>query len=276
MHSTLKQSMRTGVRSTIAGIAALLLALVQSGCADTKNDPKMSEVDRQRLAAAEMVEKSAQRADSILKHSQTEGFRNMLGGVRGVFIAPAITGGAAFVGLRQGTGYLMRRHGKDWSDPVFFRLTDTSAGFQFGAKVERTIILLMTDPAVDNFADGQMTIGATGGMAIGPTGVGGSGAGGVSGGLEEIILTSNEGVFIGGGWSGIQPKPEKTINDDIYGPNTDIRAVLDRPGGDYAPAREIRAKLTQMVLEAWDTSHKTSPPTTFPAAPRVPAPSKLR
>jgi lipid-binding SYLF domain-containing protein len=269
--------MRTRARWVTASIAALLLPFAQSGCADsTKDPPQMSEADRQWLAAAEMVERSGARADSILRHSQTEGFRNMLGGVRGVFIAPAIVGGAAILGYRGGTGYLMRRHGKDWSDPVFFSLTDTSAGFQFGGKFERTVILLMTDTAVDNFVAAEMTIGGTGGIAIGPTGIGGSGAGGVSGGLEEIILTSNQGVFFGGGWSGIQPKPEKTINDDIYGANADIRAILDRPGGTYAPAKEIRAKLTQMVTEAWDTSHKTTPPATAPAFRLVPDPPKKR
>ena len=82
------------------------------------------------------------------------------------------------------------------------------------------------------------------------------GAGEIKGGLEELILTTNKGAFVGGGWAGIQPKPAKTVNDDTYGPNADLKAILNSPGGKYAPAKPVRAKLTEMVVQAWDVSGK--------------------
>ena len=46
----------------------------------------------------------------------------MLGGVRGVFLAPDLTDEAAIFGIERGTGFLLRRHGKEWSDPVFVQV----------------------------------------------------------------------------------------------------------------------------------------------------------
>ena len=114
------------------------------------------------------------------------------------------------------------------------------------------LVLLMTDMAVDNFVKGQMEIGGSGGFALGSWGVGAAGAGGIKGGLEELILTTNQGAFVGGGWAGIQPKPAKRINDDTYGPGANVKTILSTPGGKYAPAKPVRAKLSEMVMQAWN------------------------
>jgi lipid-binding SYLF domain-containing protein len=248
MKSARKKSLITVL--LIAGIPLL----ASGGCAHTSKQPEMSPTQREQTIAAQMVALGSSHAESLLNHSQTESLRNMLGGARGVFLSPDVSGGAALVGYETGTGFLMRRHGKEWSDPVFFTLSSTNVGIQVGAKTERLLILFMTDLAVDNFVNGNMEAGGTGGFAIGTWGFGGAGAGGITGGLEEIILTTNEGAFVGGGWAGIQPKPAKKINDDTYGPNTDIKSILNVPGGKYTPARQVRARLSEMVVEAWNLS----------------------
>jgi hypothetical protein len=109
----------------------------------------------------------------------------------------------------------------------------------------------MTDAAVDNFVKGNMELGGTGGFAIGTWGAGVAGAGEIKGGLEELVMTTNQGAFVGGGWAGIQPKPATIINDDAYGANADIRSILAVSGGRYVPANALRAKLTEIVVEAW-------------------------
>jgi hypothetical protein len=114
----------------------------------------------------------------------------------------------------------------------------------------------MTDMAIDRFMKGKMEIGGTGGFALGKWGLGVACAGGASGGLEEVVVTANQGAFLGGGWTDIQPQPANVINDDIYGPNADLHAILMAPGGRFAPANPVRARLSQMVVEAWDTSSK--------------------
>jgi lipid-binding SYLF domain-containing protein len=236
-----------GLLPARCALAAALLVVAAAGCAHDKSakGPSVTAVAKDQTTAARIVEQGSSHAEAFLHHSQTEGIRNMLGGVRGVFMAPAITGGAALVGYESGTGFVMRRHGKDWSDPVFFTLSGMSAGWQVGGKEERMVVLLMTDTAVDNFIKGQMEIGGTGGFALGTWGMGAAGAGGIKGGLEELILTTNQGAFVGGGWAGIQPRPAKQINDELYRPGADLKQVLSVPGGRYAPAIPVRVDRSQ-------------------------------
>jgi lipid-binding SYLF domain-containing protein len=205
-----------------------------------------------QVAAKRMVELGAEHGESFLAHSQTKAIRNMLGGVRGVYLAPDLTDEAAILGIERGTGFLLRRHGKDWSDPVFVLFSETSLGYQAGVKKSHMLILLMTDTAVDNFVKGKMALGGTGGFAIGTYGLGVSGTGELKGGLEMIMLSTNEGAFGGGGWAEVKPVLATKLNDAIYGKNADVNQILAVRGGKYGPAIKVRQVLSQMVLEAWE------------------------
>src|SRR3954452_9430605 len=235
---------------------AIALTLAAAGCSQDKK-PDAAAVPTQQAIASDMINLGSDHAGNFLKYSQAEGIRNMIGGARGIFISPSVTGGAAFVGYETGTGFLMRRHGSDWSDPVFFTLSGTSAGFQAGAKQQKVMVLLMTDAAVDSFVKGEIDLGGTGGFAIGSWGVGVSGTGQINGGLEQLTVTINEGAFLGAAWPGIKANPAKQINDAAYGPNTDLMTILNAHGGRYAPAKQVRAKLTAIVLQAWDVEARS-------------------
>ncbi len=243
-------------RSVGSLICIAFVAAATQGCTHTPPPTPAEAAQSEKTVAAQMIKLGTEHTDGFLTHSQTLAIRNMLGGVRGIFVAPDISGGAAFVGVESGTGFVMRRHGATWSDPVFYKLSITSAGWEAGAKSSRMLILMMTDAAVDNFIKGNMEIGGTGGFALGNYGAGASGAGEMKGGLELLILTTNKGAFLGGGWADTKPTPATKLNDDIYGPNANVNAILAAPGGKYAPATELRTRLAKMVAEAWDVSGK--------------------
>ena len=120
----------------------------------------------------------------------------------------------------------MRRHNQEWSDPVFFSLSQASAGFQAGVKKSHVIMLLMTDTAVDNFVKGNMPIGGSGGFTIGKYGLNVSGAGGPTGGLELLMLSTSEGLSLGSGIATLVPKLNTKLNDQAYGTGTN----RTRPG----------------------------------------------
>ncbi len=237
--------------ASVVLVASLAAAL--SGCAHT-NEPGASAntASATQAGAARMVELGAEHGESFLAHSQTKAIRNMLGGVRGVFLAPDLRDEAAILGIERGTGFLLRRHGKEWSDPVFVLFSETSLGYQAGVKESHMLILLMTDEAVNNFVQGKTELGGTGGFAIGTYGLGVSGTGGLKGGLEMIMLSTNEGAFAGGGWAEAKSSLATQLNDGIYGANADVSQILATPGGKYAPAIKIRRVLSQMVAEAWE------------------------
>jgi len=205
-----------------------------------------------KTAAAQMVDLGRIHTDKFLSYSQTEGLRNILGGARGIFIAPNTGGGAFIAGLNAGTGFLMRRHGENWSDPIFFDITETSAGFQLGIKKSNVIILLMTDAAVNNFINGSMRVGGSGGITLGSYGLSISGAGGTDGGLELLIISASQGVSLGGGIASFQPKLDAKLNTQAYGSNVDAKSVLATSGGKCAAALKLRHDLSQMVRQAWD------------------------
>ena len=241
------------VSSMVSAVLVAFLAAALSGCAHTSGSgAAVDAASATQAVAKRMVELGAEHGESFLSHSQTRAIRNMLGGVRGVFLAPDLTTEAAILGIEHGTGFLLRRHGKDWSDPVFVLFSETSVGYQAGVKESHTLILLMTDEAVNNFVKGKMELGGTGGFAIGTYGLGVSGTGELKGGLEMIILSTNKGAFAGGGWAEVTPVLASKLNDEIYGKNADVSQILAVPGGKYGPAIKVRQVLSQMVGEAWE------------------------
>ena len=243
-------------RHVLPMVSAVLLAFLSAGlpgCAHTSQPGTAADSAPVTQAAAKrMVELGAEHGESFLAHSQTRAIRNMLGGVRGVFLAPDLTDEAAIFGIERGTGFLLRRHGKEWSDPVFVQFSETSIGYQAGVKESHMLVLLMTDTAVDNFVKGKMELGGTGGFALGTYGVGVSGTGEIKGGLEMIMLSTNKGAFAGGGWAEVTPVLASKLNDAIYGKNADVSQILAVRGGTYEPAIKVRQLLSQIVVQAWE------------------------
>lgn len=245
--------MASGASSLLSVVLVALLAATLSGCAPTSMPPAAADAASATQAVAKrMVELGAEHGERFLTHSQARAVRNMLGGARAVFLAPDLTDEAAILGIERGTGFLLRRHGKEWSDPVFAIFSEASLGYQAGVKKSHMLILLMTDTAVDNFIRGKIELGGTGGFAIGTYGLGVSGTGGIKGGLEMIMLSTNEGAFGGGGWAEVTPALAMNLNDEIYGKSANVSQILAVPGGKYAPAIKLRNLLGRMVVEAWE------------------------
>lgn len=233
-------------------LSLALFPVVGVGCGP-KNQPEagQKQVHPSDTAAGQMIELGRTKSMGLLNNKQAEGIRNIIGGASGIFIAPNLGGGSLILGVDAGTGFLMRRHGLQWSDPVFYSLTQTSAGFQIGIKNAHVIVLLMTDTAIKEFTSGNMKIGGSGGITVGTYGISVSGAGALDSGLELLIISSSQGVAIGGGIATIDPTPAKELNQQAYGPDPDPKTILSTPGGRYIPAAALRDDLTAIVSKAW-------------------------
>ena len=231
-------------------ILAAAIAVALAACSNSKKETA-AEVDTDQSSSARIVQVGAEKMQHFLSFEQADAIKNMLGGARAVFIAPYVQGEAALIGMENGTGYLMCRHGEKWSDPVFYKITQYSVGYQGGAKEEHMVMLFMTDKAVTDFTKGKMDIAGSGGFALGTIGAGASGAGGIKGGLELLIVSTDEGAYIGSGMGTMTPQPATDINDAIYGPHANLAAILGGNGGKYRPADAVRATLSKWVAEAW-------------------------
>ena len=94
-------SLARHVSSMISAALVALVAMALSSCAHT-SDPgtAASAASATQAGAARMVELGAEHGEKFLAHSETRAIRNMLGGVRGVFLAPDLTAEAAIFGRR--------------------------------------------------------------------------------------------------------------------------------------------------------------------------------
>ena len=201
--------------------------------------------------AINMVEKNGAHLKSFFSHSQAEAIRNIIGAARAVYFAPEVTAAGLLVGLEKGKGMVLRRHGQEWSDPVFLSLSEYSIGMQIGIKESALIMLMMTDEAVDDLVKGLQKMAGSGGFALGDWGVGASGGGGIHGGLEVLTVTTSKGAVLGGGLADMKMHDMKDLNQAVYGGSYDMNAILSRPGGKFKQADDLRAHLKEAVVKSW-------------------------
>ena len=213
--------------------------------------PQSSKAEDNMQTVIEMMKKNSAHLKSFFSHKQAEAIRNVIGAARAVYFAPEVTKGGFLVGLEKGNGMILRRHGQEWSDPVFLSLSEYSIGTQIGVKESALIMLIMTDEAVDDLVKGLQKMAGTGGFALGNWGMGASGGGGVHGGLEVLTVTTAKGAFLGGGLADMKMSEMKKLNQAAYGTNYDMNTILSKPGGKFKQANELRSHLKEAVIKSW-------------------------
>jgi len=213
--------------------------------------PRSAKAEDNLQTTIEMMKKNAAHMKSFFSHKQAEAIRNIIGAARAVYFAPEVTEGGFLVGLAKGQGMVLRRHGQEWSDPVFLSLSEYSVGTQIGVKESALIMIMMTDEAVDDLVKGLQKMAGTGGFALGGWGVGASGGGGVHGGLEVLTVTTSKGAFLGGGLADMKMSEMKKLNQTAYGAGYDMSAILSKPGGKFKQANELRSHLKEAVIKSW-------------------------
>jgi len=60
---------------------------------------------------------------------------------------------------------MFRRHGSDWSDPVFLTFAKYSVGIQASGTHNEVIVLVLTESIADGLIDGVSNLGGGGGFA---------------------------------------------------------------------------------------------------------------
>jgi lipid-binding SYLF domain-containing protein len=213
--------------------------------------PQSTQAEDNLQTVIEMMKKNSAHLKSFFSHKQAEAIRNVIGAARAVYFAPEVTKGGFLVGLEKGKGMILRRHGQEWSDPVFLSLSEYSVGTQIGVKESALIMLIMTDDAVDDLAKGLQKMAGSGGFALGNWGMGASGGGGLHGGLEVITVTTAKGAFLGGGLSDMKMSEIKKLNQSAYGAGYEMSAILSKPGGKLKAADSLRAHLKEAVIKSW-------------------------
>jgi len=234
---------RYGVRRHLALTflaLGLCLSLVQAARAD------------EAARAAALAQSANKALMSFFNDPRWVALRNLMGGARAIYVAPSDKEAGFLLAAAGGDGILIRRHGADWSDPIFMSINQVSLGMQAGVAEQSLVMVIMTDQGVDDLVAGVMRVGGTGQFTLANWGAGGGGSGGISGGLQVLTVATSQGLFGGGGISGMNMAPKDAYNSAIYGANADLSAVIARPGGHMAGAAALRETLRRAVVQSWN------------------------
>jgi lipid-binding SYLF domain-containing protein len=207
--------------------------------------------DALRARATTLVEAANKVLYQFFADLKWVALRNLMGSARAIYIAPADKEAGLQIGEAGGDGVLLRRHGVDWSDPVFMRINHLSVGMLAGTAEQSLIIVIMTDAGVDNLMAGVMRVGGSGQITFGNWGAGGGGSNGALGGLQVITVSTSKGLFEGSGLSGMKMSPRDAFNQAAYGSDVDLSAVIAGRGGQMVAAAGLQATLRQAVDQSW-------------------------
>jgi lipid-binding SYLF domain-containing protein len=204
-----------------------------------------------RDKADKLIRTATTSVRNFLVNPKWQAVRNLLGGARAIFIVPHDVQGGFLLTASGGEGVLLRRHGDQWSDPIFLHIGGVGLGFEAGGEDESFAMVIMTDAGVDQLIDGVVRLGGSGGFALADLGVEGAGAGSIGSGIEVLSVATTKGLFAGSGIQGTKLWPGESYNSAVYGPGSNLAAIANGRGGQVSSASELRTELAKAVIEAW-------------------------
>ncbi len=199
-----------------------------------------------------LLAESASHLEGFGSHSQAEAIINLAGAAKAVVIIPDEIAASLIVGYKRGTGAIFRRHGNDWSDPVFLTFAKYGIGIQAGASNNEVIVLVLTNSVADGLIDGVSNLGGSGGFALGSLGMGSSGGGSVGGGLEMFSISTRAGLQLGGSIENTHVSAAEDFNKAAWGEGYDMESILSQPGGKLESASKLREALVRATEKSFD------------------------
>ena len=178
-----------------------------------------------------------------------EAVRNLTGVARGVVILPRGGQVGLLIGGQWGKGFMFVRHGENWSDPVFVKMSSLQLGFLAGGQSVDLIGALLTKRALERVLTGKAMVGGSGDLTVG-AGISARAAGGTTGGIEFMSVSTDKGLYFGGSVEDLHIRVDQKMNHLAYGKNFDLDNIVSSAHGTYAPARDLREKLKHAAHQA--------------------------
>ena len=100
----------------------------------------------------------------------------MLHTAKAVLIIPKLVKGGFIFGAEGGSGVLLKRNGRSWSQPAFFTLGSASFGLQIGLQQAQLVFIIMSDRALAGIVHGETKLGAGAGLTVVTLSAGAEGA----------------------------------------------------------------------------------------------------
>ena len=171
----------------------------------------------------------------------------VLSRAKGVFVIPHYGKGALIVGGQGGGGVVLARRGGTWTDPAFFSIGGASIGAQAGGEGGSVVMLLMTDKAVNKFANSNNTWSLNGNAGL--TVATWSGKGQANTGNGDVVIWSNTNGLYGGLTASVTDiTPDTDLDRTYYGRQITSQQLLSGNVSPSAPnSRPLRDALSTRV-----------------------------
>ncbi len=180
--------------------------------------------------AKEVFSESVITTEALLQDKSMSQLREYLPYARAIMIFPSVLSGGFLLGLKGGTGLLVARRGKGWSDPGFVRLRGVSFGFQIGGEKTEAMFLIMTEKGLDAVSSDNIKLGADVGVAALSKGISASAATTASA-TDIYSFGSSSGLFAGISIEGARLEQAAELNQAFYGEPLENRVLTGRIGG---------------------------------------------
>jgi lipid-binding SYLF domain-containing protein len=152
--------------------------------------------------------------------------RNMFNQARAVLIIPALVKGGFIFGAEGGDGVLVARNGKHWSSPAFYSMASASFGLQIGLEKAEIVLLIMSDRALKGIEQGDVKLGAGGGLTVVNLSGGAEAATPANLAGDIVVWTSASGAYGGLTLNGSVLKAMDDWNTSFYGKPSSVPDIL--------------------------------------------------
>lgn len=144
-----------------------------------------------------------------------------------VIIPGAKKGGFILAG-QYGRGFASCRQpdGKGWTAPAAMRMEGGSIGFQAGGQETDIILLVMNQKGMERLTSSKFTLGGDASIAAGPVGRSTTAATDITMRAEILSWSRSRGVFGGISLKGSTLRPDRDVDQVIYGKEMDSVEIL--------------------------------------------------
>ena len=211
---------RTTTRRLVVPISAVAAAVALASAAPApaaQHESAMSSMpsDSQSHAARSAQDRVSDAVSLVQQMKQDPGLAAVLERARGIFIIPHYGKGGFIVGGEGGGGVVLAKNESGWSSPAFYSMGGGSIGAQAGGEGGAIAMILMTQKAVDRFANANRSWSLNGNAGL--TVVNWSGRTQANTSKGDVILWSNtSGVYGGLTASVTHISPDTKMDQEYY------------------------------------------------------------
>lgn len=198
-----------------------------------------------------LIDQAEQTVDHLRNDPAFGPAKSMLNEARAIMIIPSLVKGGFIFGAEGGRGVLLSRMGDRWSAPAFYTMGSASFGFQAGLQKAEIAMIVMSDRALKAIQDGDVKLGAGGGLTVATLSAGAEAATASNLSGDLILWTSATGLYGGITLNGSVIHADSEANEAFYGKPVSVDAIMsgavsnresDQLRADLSAVQKVAAK----------------------------------